>query len=174
MNIHSFSTNIAKECGIIGAVLLQNFYFWHLKNKGNKKHFYDGHYWTYNSISGFREMFDYLTDKQIRYNVEKLVKGGYIKKGNYNKKKYDRTSWYALTNKSLAMFVRPNLQKRQDHKTKKANGYNKSGEPIPYTDTLNDTEKVKKVFKYQKRDYLHTNNKQDFKQPDFNKFLKDL
>ena len=172
--MHTYNTNIAKKAGILCAVFLQHFYFWHLKNKGNKKHLYDGKYWTYNSINGFRLMFDYLTDKQIRYTIEKLVKKKYIIKGNYNKVKYDRTSWYALTNKALRLFVEGSYLKGQIEVTKKANGIDKKGEPIPDTDTFIDNYKIEKVKKFQMRNSQYKKNPNEFKQPDFNKLIKEL
>ena len=53
---HSFDVELAKEYGILEAILIQNIYFWIEKNKANKKHFYDGRYWTYNSKKAFSEM----------------------------------------------------------------------------------------------------------------------
>ena len=172
--IHSFTTHIAKRTGILCAVFLQHFYFWHLKNKGNKKHLHEGKYWTYNSINGFRLMFDYLTDKQIRYTVEKLVKNKYLVKGNYNKVKYDRTSWYALTNKALRLFVEDTSSKGQIDMPKRANGVAKKGEPIPDIDTFDDNYKIEKVKKFQMRNSQYKKIPNEFKEPDFNKLIKDL
>ena len=172
--IHSFTTHIAKRTGVLCAVFLQHFYFWHLKNKGNNKHKHDGKYWTYNSINGFRLMFDYLTDKQIRYTIEKLIKNGYIIKGHYNKVKYDRTIWYSLTNKALRLFVEGSSSKGQVHLTKKANRNTQKGKPIPDIDTFNDNYKIEKVKKFQTRSQLHDKYPNDFKRPDFNKLIKDL
>ena len=64
---HSFDVELAKEYGILEAILIQNIYFWIEKNKANKKHFYDGRYWTYNSKKAFSEMFPYASERQIKY-----------------------------------------------------------------------------------------------------------
>lgn len=97
--IHSFDTNIAKICGVREAVLLYNIDFWIAKNRANDKHFYDGMYWTYNSTKAFAELFDYLTQRVIENLLAKLIKDGYLVKGYYNSSSFDRTSWYALTDK---------------------------------------------------------------------------
>lgn len=97
--IHSFNTQIAKVCGVREAILLYNIDFWIAKNKANQRHFYDGRYWTYNSSKAFAEIFDYLTQKVIEKLLAKLIKDGYLIKGNYNANNFDRTAWYALTDK---------------------------------------------------------------------------
>ena len=63
---HSFNTEIAKDIGLIPAVMLEHIAFWILKNEANEKNFFDGTYWTYSSVDGFAKIFDYLTAKQIR------------------------------------------------------------------------------------------------------------
>ena len=172
--IHSFCTHVADEVGMDGAVFLQHFYFWHLKNKGNNRNYHDGMYWTYNSINGFKEMFHYLTNNQIYYSLKKLEKKGYILKGNFNKIGYDRTSWYALTNKALRLFITPIVKNSTIHNGNLQNGLRKITSPIPDNDTFNDTDNLEKVKKFQVRNKIYKNNSDSFKQPDFNKFIKDL
>ena len=92
----SFDTEIASDVGVNAAVVFENIYWWIKKNAANKKHFYDGNYWTYNSVSAFQEIFDFMSEKQIRYAIQKLLEKNYIIKGNYNQKALDHTNWYAL------------------------------------------------------------------------------
>ncbi|MDA5558699.1 hypothetical protein [Shimia sp. MMG029] len=84
--------------GLNAAVIFQNIVFWVEKNQANRNNFREGRYWTYNSISAFGELFPYLSGKQIRTALEKLVASGLILKGNFNDDRYDRTCWYALGN----------------------------------------------------------------------------
>lgn len=100
---HNFNTGIAKEVGVYEAVFISHLFFWIQKNYGNGKHYYDGSYWTYNSVRGFNIIFDYLTPNQIRRVLDNLINGGYIKTGNYNTNKIDRTMWYAFTEKGLKL-----------------------------------------------------------------------
>lgn len=100
---HSFNTGIAKVVGIEGAILLKHLFYWVQKNYGNGKHYYDGSYWTYNSVRGFGIIFDYLNQKQISRILNNLIKGGYIKTGNYNANKMDRTMWYAFTENGMRL-----------------------------------------------------------------------
>lgn len=103
-NFHCFDKAVAKQCGVNGAVLLWNFRYWIDENIANKRNFHDGHYWTYQSMDALCKTFDYLTPNQIRTAVDKLVKGGYVLKGNYNKSAYDRTTWYTITEAGYALF----------------------------------------------------------------------
>lgn len=100
---HFFDVEIAKQLGINSAILLENLYFWIKKNEANKKHHYDGKYWTYNSVEAFTKLFPYFTYDSIRYSLEKLEKAGYIITGNYNQMPMDKTKWYALTEKAYSL-----------------------------------------------------------------------
>jgi len=115
--MHSFDPNIAKLVGVNAAVIHQNIVWWTQKNAANSKHFYDGRYWTYNSITAFDDLFPYLTKAQIRSALLKLEDAGLIVCGNYNKSAYDRTKWYS-----------PN---EQLHLSNLANGFEQDDEPIP-------------------------------------------
>ena len=93
---HSFDVTDARKYGVECAILLKNLKFWVDKNKANKKHFYEGKYWTYNSVNAFCEMFPYWTKDQIRRYLEKLENMNIISSGSFNKAGYDKTKWYAV------------------------------------------------------------------------------
>lgn len=127
---HQFDIDVAKEIGIVPAIILNNLYWWIDKNRANERHFYDGYYWTYNSRKAFAEQFPYLNEAKIRYTLEKLVEEGYVITGNYNKSTYDRTLWYAITEKGYSI-----LQNPQIHLRKLSNGSDKNFKPIPDINT---------------------------------------
>jgi hypothetical protein len=137
--VHSFDTKVASEVGITSAVLFHSIFFWIQKNEANDKHYYDGYYWTYNSAKAFRKMFDYLSEKQIRTALNKLIDAGYLVAGNYNESKYNRTMWYRLGEKGISM-----LPKGKMDETKKENGCDKKVTPIPYsvTDSVTDSDSM--------------------------------
>jgi hypothetical protein len=95
MSLHSFEPDIAARVGVNAAVLYQNILFWTQKNHANKRHIHDGYTWTYNSRRAFSDLFPYLTEKQIRTGIERLVSSGMIVVGSYNKIGMDKTNWYA-------------------------------------------------------------------------------
>lgn len=123
---HYFDVQIAKLYGVHCAVILQNIWHWLRKNEANGKNFYDGTYWTYNSTKAFADLFPYLTQKQVRTAIEKLVDDGILQTGNYNEMKYDRTTWYAVTDKGRSI-----LLSGQMDLPSKANGNDSKGKPIP-------------------------------------------
>ena len=123
---HSFDIDIATEYGINCAILLRMFYFWIEKNRANGKHEYDGRFWTYNSVKSFEKLFPYLSGRQISSAIKKLIEAELLVDGNYNDSSYDRTKWYALTDKAYSV-----LKNSNSHFTKMQNGDSKNVEPIP-------------------------------------------
>ena len=65
-NNNTFSVKVAAEYGIKEAIIFHHISFWIEKNKISNTNFKDGKYWTYNSISNFAALYDYLTESQIR------------------------------------------------------------------------------------------------------------
>ncbi|HRT84538.1 MAG TPA: hypothetical protein P5523_07870 [Bacteroidales bacterium] len=96
---HHFNTTIAKEVGVISAIIANNIKFWIDKNIANRKHFINGRYWTYNSITALQELFDYLSPKQIRSAIDRLVAEGYLVKGDFSENRFNRPTWYSLEDK---------------------------------------------------------------------------
>ena len=147
MSYHMFDTKVAKRLGIVEAVLLHNIQFWIDKNRVNEKHFYKGRYWTYNSAKAFSELFEYLSDRQISRALKQLVDDGWLIKDNFNANPFDRTNWYALTDKYYSEFMGQNGVTNSCeaiHKTKDAdlpkmvNGKTKSGKSYIDTDIKPD------------------------------------
>ena len=123
---HHFNVEIAKEYGILEAVILNNFQHWIEKNRANGTNYHDGFYWTYNSARAFSELFPYASQKQIRKALQHLISEGIVQTGNYNKTPYDRTLWYSLTEKGNSIFQTVNI-----HLPKRENGNELEGQPIP-------------------------------------------
>lgn len=96
MAVFCFESEDAKVYGINAAIILYNIKFWILKNKANNVHFHDGHYWTYNSVRAWEELFPFLTKKQIRTALDILLRDGVLIQGNYNSIAFDRTRWFAF------------------------------------------------------------------------------
>lgn len=135
---HHFDIDIAEKYGVNAAIILNNMYFWIKKNEANNVNFYDGCYWTYNSVKAFCDLFPYLSKSQITTALKKLEAAGVIKTGNYNKSAYDRTTWYAFTemgNKLLGIANNKNQKSisdfnEMDYKNNE-NGNLKNSQPIP-------------------------------------------
>lgn len=124
--IHSFDTEIAEQYGVNAAIILNNMFFWVEKNIANETNFFDGRYWTYNSVKAFSKLFPYLTTRAIGVALKKLIDDGLVVTGNYNKSSYDRTLWYAITEKGYSI-----IQKCKMDDSKMQNGNVENVEPIP-------------------------------------------
>lgn len=123
---HHFSVSVAVEVGVNAAVVLENIAFWVRANRKAGRHKHDGRHWTYGSTRHFAELFDYLSEKQVRGALDKLITCGYVETGNFNRSAYDRTRWFTLTEKGERA-----TQERQFEKPTKAKGAAGNGRPIP-------------------------------------------
>lgn len=101
---HYFQPSIAKVYGIEEAIILENLFFWVNKNRANNQNFHDGKFWTYNSVRAFNDLFDYMTPSKIARALKKLEEEELINTACLNSNPYDRTKWYTITNKGLALF----------------------------------------------------------------------
>jgi hypothetical protein len=131
MSMHQFDTDVAKEFGIEESIILQNMLFWIEKNIANQRHFYEGRYWTYNSVRAFSELFPYMTDAKIRRSLKRLEEAGMIITGRFNKVNYDRTLWYSLTEKAFVKMNSSICQNEQMDLSKTVNGFVQNDKPIP-------------------------------------------
>jgi len=136
---HSFDIVHAAQYGLNEAILINNFEFWILKNIGNKRHNYDGRTWTYNSVSAFEFVFPYLSHKQIRRSIDRLVSDGVLLRGNYNQNTYDRTSWFAFTDEFL---TKNPLPCGAHHLPCGANGIVRKGKSLTNTDINTDAAEI--------------------------------
>lgn len=138
---HSFDIDIAKEYGILEAILLNNLWYWIEKNRANETNFFDGEYWTYNSNRAFNELFPYATPRKINYALNHLQEEGLIKTGNYNQSAYDRTLWYAFTEKGKSI-----VQKCKMEMSNLSNGNVDFVKPIPNINTNKKPNKKPNIF----------------------------
>lgn len=97
---HSFNIAVAMEYGILEAVIIRNFQYWISKNKANKAHFVNNHYWTYNSYDALVELFPYATKDQIKKRILRLVEKGVLIIGHFSEDSRDRTNWFAFADEA--------------------------------------------------------------------------
>ena len=102
--LHCYDSEVAKVVGIPAAAIFHNIAYWIFHNETNGTNLQQGEHWTYNSAAAFSEQFPELTQDQVRRALEKLRDAGFIKVGNYNKNRFDRTSWYAIGEKGRAAY----------------------------------------------------------------------
>lgn len=135
--LHAFNPKVAKVCGIPAAVIFHYISSYVGVNARNGRNFHDGRYWSYNSLNAFTAEYEYMTVSQIRTALDKLEAEGLILTGNFNKNPYDRTKWYALTDKALAYYS--NIDAAMDL-SKLTNGTVDDDRPIPVNNPVNNTD----------------------------------
>ena len=102
--INHFNSNVAKSYGVNVAIFVQQLAQWSFINLANTHNLHDGHVWSYNKLEAYDQFFPYWTKNQIEVVIKKAVDCGLVIKGNYNKHKYDRTCWYALTHEGMRFY----------------------------------------------------------------------
>jgi hypothetical protein len=91
--IHSFSRPIAKKYGVNAALVLGYIGF----RMGLSNNERDGKYWLYDTLDTIAEHYPYLGRSAIYEAIKRLTaKNGPLIVGHYNKRKGDRTNWYAF------------------------------------------------------------------------------
>ena len=81
-------------------------------------------------------MFPYMGEKQFKAALQKLIDEGLLKTGCYNSKPFDRTLWYALTEKGESMLSNRTAPKAQNRPMEEP----KRDSPIPYINTYINTD----------------------------------
>jgi len=161
---HSFDINLAKQYGIEEAIIIHHFQHWVAINKRMGKHLIDGKTWTYQTQNWITAHFPYFKNRyKIIRVIDGLVEKGILIKGNFNKKKFDRTVWYAFAEEHkwlIGVEKDPELQEvdefdkneqsivqnRTMESSKTNNGEFESEQPIPDTKTNTKTDK-KEIYK---------------------------
>lgn len=133
----TFLDSDATKYGINEAIILfkvRNFLSW-AKSQKSKKHCHQGRWWTYSSYAGWQELMPYFSHRQIRYAIQNLIKKGVLLTGNFNKKRYDKTTWYSVNESSFEV---EKIEFQQSETTKIGTTYDKfgttyakNGKPIP-------------------------------------------
>lgn len=139
MKQHHFDIEHAASYGVDEAIMINAFQYWILHNRANGKNQYDGHTWTYNSIEALAELFPYWTQKQVRRIVDSLKAKGVLITGNYNKKNYDRTTWYAFENESLFLNGQTDLPVWANGSAQIGKRICPDGQTIPVNIPINNT-----------------------------------
>ena len=122
---HHFNTEIAKIYGIEEAIIIDNLFFWIIKNEANGKNFFEGRYWTFNSVKSYNKLFIYMTESKIYRILNKLVSKDIIIKDNFNDSAFDRKGWYAFSDNGKSI-----LENHDYHFSKIENGDNQNENTI--------------------------------------------
>jgi hypothetical protein len=136
---HSFNVKVAEEFGIEKAILLENFYFWIIKNRANNKNLHNGKYYTYNTAEAFEKLFPYMKARKIAQLLREMEhEDGLLISGQFNN--YDRTKSYTLTDLAMSYFEVAIIQKFDNGRYKNATMENQKSVSCLNTDINTDVE----------------------------------
>lgn len=113
---HHFDIDVAKEYGVIEAVLINHLQMWIKKLMANEANLHDDKTWVSCSNKALERLFPYLSTRALRTALGHLRDKGVIEVGNYNDNTYNRTLWYAFVDEEKWI-----CQKRQIHLSKTTN-----------------------------------------------------
>ena len=98
--IRSYQVEVALALGgVEDAVVLKDIAYW--CNKNGEEH--DGRNWMFKSITKWKEDFPEFQGR-IDKILRRLEAGGWVLTGTYNKHPFDRTKWYAVSDKCISLF----------------------------------------------------------------------
>lgn len=106
----SYNSILAIEIGEIQASILNQIQFWVEVNRSKNKHYHDGTYWMYNSLSNWEKEFPNYSKSSIRRAIRYLEENEYILIGNYNKVGWDNTKWYTVNEEKIESVMKDVLQ----------------------------------------------------------------
>jgi hypothetical protein len=107
---HSFLESIATQYGIFPAIILQDFWTTIRGKISRQEHYFEvpNHpevmrHWCYDTITSIQQRHPYLSAKQVRTAIDKLIEVGVLAKGNFNPNTHDRTSWYCILDENITL-----------------------------------------------------------------------
>ncbi len=104
----SFSPTIAKALGSISkAVIMQQVHFWlHVySKKSDQRHFFDGHYWVFNSYGEWHKDLDFIPFATMKRQILELERDDLLISSEFNKNRGDRTKWYRINYEQLTLLT---------------------------------------------------------------------
>ncbi len=95
---------VAVRYGLEEAVFLDSVMFWWRTNRGNERNFFDGRWWTYNSLKTYQAAFPWWSLRQLRRVIASCKEKGALLTGNFSEDRRDRTVWYSPSDELLGLY----------------------------------------------------------------------
>ena len=84
--------SLAVKTSLNEAIILQQIHYWLEKSE----HIHENKKWIYNSIENWCLQFPFFSKRTIERTIKQLCDRGLLIKGNFNRSKFDKTSWYSI------------------------------------------------------------------------------
>ena len=97
-----FDEDHASRFGLKEAIILHKIIFYVLLNKKDGRNLRRGKYWTYNGRRAWCEVFPCFSHMQIWRSFKRLEGLGALVSDSFNKKGYDKTRWYTLSDSMMS------------------------------------------------------------------------
>lgn len=97
-------SEVAEEVGANAAIILEHIVDEVLINARRREHYCDGNYWMKRSQPNLTCDLKFMTMRQVKYALKKLMETGYIVKGDYNTHWTIQDKWYSLTDKTKEIY----------------------------------------------------------------------
>lgn len=137
--------HVAKQYGLEESIFLEAVMYWYRTNRAENRNYYDGRWWTHNSLAAFEQLFPWWSGKQLRRIINSCKDQGAIITGNYNKDRRDRTVWYTPSAELMELYGESQTDKSicpngQMQEPERADSSAQMGTPLPcnthvYTNT---------------------------------------
>lgn len=117
----TFDGVIAKEYGIPEAVLFYNIAFWEKQNRLNEHNYFEGRYWTYNTLKAYQGLFDFMSLATIKRALKNLKEADLILMGNFNNDKFNHTNYYTLSDRGMRIVQNCDIRLAQNEPIESVN-----------------------------------------------------
>ena len=136
-----FNEDHASKYGLKEAIVLHKVIFYVLVNEKDRRNLRKGRYWTFKSKEGWRSAFPFFSEWQIWRSLKALEKGGALLSDSFNRRAYDKTRWYSLTDSLVQESKRSDYWQKAIRNSVKPNCKNaitnrKNAIPIPLDNNI--------------------------------------
>jgi len=139
----------ASKYGVNESIVLHTIIYFVLKNKVSNRNKKDGRFWTFNSYKGWVQSLPFFTEHQIRKALRSLREQGAVQVGVYNKKKYDKTFWYTISDALLQEAENSDYWRSRIRSSNGTKATDKFVAPIPYKEySKKSKEKINPIEPY--------------------------
>lgn len=128
--------HVAERYGLEEAIFLDAIVHWWRTNRADGRNFYDGRWWTYNSVKAYGDVFPWWNTGQVRRIITRCKEQGALLSGSYNEDRRDRTAWYSPSDELLALYglcenENCSCRNQQMQSPESSDSFAENGKPLP-------------------------------------------